>query len=59
MTVKVMHRATGYIIQHENIEKVTYDFHRFELHEKRQKRGPICSTSYSNKLYAIVSKEGV
>lgn len=57
MTVKVMHRETGYIIRHENIEKITHDSARFELHEKRQKRGPICSTSYSNKLYAIIEKE--
>lgn len=58
MTVKVMRKGSGYIIRHDDIAKITYDSDRFELHEKRKEHYPICSTSYSKKLYVIVSKEG-
>ena len=51
MKVSVIHIKTGYTIVHENVDRIIETAARFELIDKRQRGGPLTSTSYHKSLH--------
>lgn len=53
MTYEVIHKETGAVTIHTNVERVIESLDRFELVDKYTKRKPITSTSYHKSKYSF------